>query len=293
MNMRYKGPIYRPPSESGSLLVQATVGCPHNKCTFCMVYKKGPAYEIRPVREIIEDLDEALRLYGPDVPTLFFPAGNTIAMPTPDLAAICSHARGIFTGLKRITVYGSSMYIDRKSREDLEMLAKSGLTRIHVGFESGDDVVLARTKKGADARTQVRALKTAMEAGLEISVYVVLGLGGKERTLEHARATTEVLNRIRPPFVRIRTFLPKINTLMLHQIRKGQIKVVSPHEALTEARIIAAGLDFPCELVSDHYTNYLNITGRLPEDREKLLELIDFGLKRPESDFREVYVGHQ
>ena len=112
--MRYVGPIYRPPSEADSLLIQATIGCPHNKCTFCMVYKKGPPYSVRPVAQIKEDLETAHRLQGGRIHALFFPAGNTIAMPTDQLADICSYTRSLFPGVERITVYGSSKYIYKK-----------------------------------------------------------------------------------------------------------------------------------------------------------------------------------
>ncbi|MCJ7596722.1 MAG: radical SAM protein, partial [Desulfobacterales bacterium] len=115
-------------------MIQATVGCPHNKCTFCMVYKKGPPFRVRPVKEICEDLEEARRVYGPRVKTLFFPSGNTIAMATEDLAGICQFAREQFPHLERITVYGSSQYIARKSVDDLKTLRRAGLSRIHVGL---------------------------------------------------------------------------------------------------------------------------------------------------------------
>ena len=129
--MHYEGPIYRPPSEAGSLLVQATVGCPWNRCTFCMVYKNGPPYRERSLADICRDLDEAYELYGDRLRTLFFPAGNTIAMRTERLAAVCAQARKRFPRLERITVYGSSQYIQKKGKEALKRLADAGLTRIH------------------------------------------------------------------------------------------------------------------------------------------------------------------
>ncbi len=292
--MNYEGPIYRPPSEADSLLIQATVGCPHNKCTFCMVYKKGPAYRVRPVAEIKADLDEARRLYRPGlIRSIFFPAGNTIAMDTGSLAEICRYGREVFPEAERMTVYASSQYIDQKGAEGLRILAEAGLSRLHVGLESGDDEVLRATRKGCDAATQVRACRAAMEAGLEVSVYVVLGLGGKERTRQHAAATTEALNRIRPDFVRLRTFVPKINTLMLHQVRRGSFLMLSPHEVLRETETIVSGLNFAADLTSDHYTNYIDVTGRLPEDRERLLAVIERGLARPESEYRPFFVGKQ
>lgn len=289
--MRYEGPIYRPPSEADSLLIQATVGCPHNKCTFCMVYKQGPPYRVRPVPEICRDIREARRLYGQGVRRLFFPAGNTIAMPTKDLAAICRFAREQFSELERITVYGSSRYIAEKGAEDFVLLREAGLSRIHVGLESGDDEVLRRVKKGTNAREQVKAGRLVVEAGMELSEYVILGLGGDEQSREHALATAEVLNAIVPHFVRLRTLVPKVNTLLLHQIRKGRFHLLAPHDVLRETRTLIEGLSCETLLASDHYTNYVNLEGRLPEDRDRLLEQIDAALDLDESRFRPQFVG--
>jgi len=289
--VRYEGPIYRPPSEADSLLIQATVGCPHNKCTFCMVYKKGPPYRVRAVAEIKEDLEEARRILGDRVPSLFFPAGNTIAMPTDELAEICRVARGLFSGLERITVYGSSQYIYRKGLRELKVLREAGLSRIHVGLESGDDETLRRIKKGTAASEQVEAGLWVRQAGIELSEYVILGIGGQERSEAHARETARVLNLIGPHFIRLRTFVPKINTLMLHQIRRGRFQMLSPHQVLKETRQLLDGLTCTTMVVSDHYTNYLNISGRLPDDRPRLLAAVDHALTRDESLFRPFFVG--
>lgn len=291
--MRYDGPIYRPPSEADSLLIQATVGCPHNRCTFCMVYKKGPRFRVRPVPEIKEDLDQAGRLYGSRIRTLFFPAGNTIAMPADQLAEICRYAHTVFSKLERITVYGSSKYIYQKGPKELKLLADSGLTRIHVGLESGDDEVLQRIKKGTDAATQIQAGVWTKEAGIQLSEYVILGIGGRERTKEHALETAEVLNRIDPDFIRLRTFLPKINTLLLHQVQKGRFHILSPHEVLAETRRFMEHLHVTSHILSDHYTNYADIHGKMPQDMGKMIEMIDGYLQRDESTFRPVYVGTQ
>ena len=132
IHMYYEGPIYRPPSEADSLLIQATIGCPYNKCSFCMIYKKGPPFRIRPAKDICDDIVEAKAVYGSSMRTLFFPAGNTIAMPTKDLVAICRFAKMQFASLERITVYGSSRYIVQKDLKELHQIAEAGLSRIHV-----------------------------------------------------------------------------------------------------------------------------------------------------------------
>jgi radical SAM superfamily enzyme YgiQ (UPF0313 family) len=232
-------------------------------------------------------------MYGHGVKTVFFPAGNTIAMPTEELAEICRYTRELFPALKRITVYGSSMYIAQKGLEGLNTLRNSGLTRIHVGLESGDDETLRRIKKGTTAEEQIQAGLWVREAGLELSEYVVLGAGGKGRSLEHALETAKVLNAINPHFIRLRTLLPKVNTLLLHQIKKGRFQLLSPHQVLLETRKIIENLEVKSSILSDHYTNYVDIQGTLPQDRANILETIEKALQKKESSFRPVYVGTQ
>lgn len=187
--LRYTGPIYRPPSEANSLLVQATIGCPWNKCTFCMVYKKGPKFKIRPVKEIKEDLLWAKDNYGLSVKTVFFPSGNTIIIKTEDLVEILEYTKQLFTNLERITIYGSAQYIAQKGLDDLKKIRKAGLSRIHVGLESGDDIILKRVKKGSTAAIQKKVGKLVKKAGIHLSEYIVLGLGGKERSREQSVIT--------------------------------------------------------------------------------------------------------
>ncbi len=256
--MHFEGPIYRPPSEADSLLVQATLGCPHNRCTFCMVYKNGPRYRERPVPDIIADLDEARQIYGSGVKTLFFPAGNTIAMRTDNLCRICEHARGIFPDLQRITVYGSSQYIHQKGPEGLKRLADAGLTRIHVGLESGDNEILRAIQKGTTAKQQIEAGIWTREADIQLSVYVILGIGGMARSQNHAERTAEVINQMQPDFIRLRTFVPKINTPLLNCVQNGTFRLLGPHDVLKETVCLLRLLDTRSKLRSDHYTNYIN-----------------------------------
>ena len=291
--MRYEGPIYRPPSEADSLLIQATVGCPHNKCTFCMVYKRGPRYRVRPVAEICEELEEAKGEFGDRIRTLFFPAGNTIAMPTAQLAAICAHARALFPSLERITVYGSSQYIHQKGLTELRYLCEAGLTRLHVGMESGDDEVLLRIKKGTNRRQQIEAGVMVREAGIELSEYVILGIGGEERSHEHALATASAVDAIRPHFLRLRTLVPKVNTLLLHQINRGRFRVLTPHQVVRETVTLIENITIPTRIYSDHYTNYVDLEGLLPEDRGLMLKKLEVALSWDESRFRPYFVGTQ
>jgi radical SAM superfamily enzyme YgiQ (UPF0313 family) len=292
-NMRYDGPIYRPPSEADSLLIQATVGCPHNLCTFCMVYKSGVKFKVRPVSEIKADLEEAAATFGARVRTLFFPAGNTIAMPTSSLAEICRYSYSLFPHLKRITVYGSSHYIHRKGPDQLNILAQAGLKRIHVGVESGDDVILARIKKGATAQDHIAAGQLARNAGIAINAYVILGIGGQDRSECHARETAQVINEMQPEVVRLRTFVPKINTPLLEDVQAGRFQMLGPYQVLQEILALLSQITFPTLVASDHYTNYLDVAGRLPEDREAMTEKLRQALSREESTFRPFFIGTQ
>ena len=173
------------------------------------------------------------------------------------------------------------------------MLREAGLSRIHVGLESGDDKVLRRVKKGTTAAEQIKAGKMVISTGMELSEYVVLGLGGVERSENHAVKTAEAINEIEPHFVRLRTLVPKINTLLLHEIKKGRFQLLSPYQVLNETRLLIDNLQCRTILTSDHYTNYLYLSGNIPEDKDRLLGEIDRALNWDPSRFRPHFVGTQ
>jgi coproporphyrinogen III oxidase-like Fe-S oxidoreductase len=258
-----------------------------------MTYKKGPKYRERPVQDIVEDMETARQTYGDHIRTIFFPAGNTIAMPTDSLADICCHAYRLFPFLERVTVYGSSQYIRDKGLQDLAILKKAGLSRIHVGLESGDDEVLRRIKKGSVAQEQIEAGQMLKQVGIEVNLYVMLGIGGKDRTTEHALGSADAINAIEPDCVRLRTFVPKINTLLLYQIQQGQFELLTAHGVLQETRLFLEHVQVDVPLKSDHYTNYIQLEGKTLRDKTLLLETIDQALQWPESHFRSLFVGTQ
>lgn len=256
-----------------------------------MVYKNGPPFKIRSVKEIKEDLSWASHTYGSSVNTVFFPSGNTIIMKTDEFVEILNYTKQLFPNLTRVTIYGSAQYIVHKGLADMQQLATAGLSRIHVGLESGDDVILNRVKKGSTQAVQIKAGALVRNAGIELSEYIMLGLGGKTRTKEHIDETVKVLNTIDPDFIRIRTFLPKINTPILEEIRSGAFQILSPSEVLHETYRLIKNLKVTSQVYSDHYTNYLPVNGKLPEDRDAMLRVIEHGLQRDETSFREVYIG--
>lgn len=288
--MRYEGNVYRPPSEAGSLLIQCTIGCPHNKCTFCPMYK-GTAFRIRPVADIKEDLRLACAHYGTEVETIFLPDGNTILMKTEQLADILRYAHKLFPYLQRITSYGSARFVNMKSAAELHLLREAGLTRIHSGMESGDDIALARICKGATAAEIIAAGLKVKAAGIELSEYVLIGIGGRQRSREHAVASAAVLNAIDPDFIRLRTFIPIPGTPLYDEYLQGEFGLLSPHEALRETALFIDSLAVTSCLYSDHASNFAYVNGRLPDDKKKMLAAIAELLEMPESDFRPSAVG--
>jgi radical SAM superfamily enzyme YgiQ (UPF0313 family) len=284
--MRYEEPVYRPPSEAASLLIQATIGCPHNKCTFCGMYK-GKRFRIRRVEEIKEDLRMAREFYGCGVRSLFLPDANTIFMKTSQLIEILQYARELFPSLERITVYGSAKFIKLKSAEELKSLHAAGLSRIHAGIETGDDVLLNRMRKGATASEMIEAGLKVKEAGIELSEYILIGIGGLERTRKHALESARVLNAIDPHFIRFRTWVPVPSAPLYKDYASGRFKLLSPYEALAETRLLIENLNVTSYLASDHISNFVNLNGRLPEAKDDFLAAIDQALKLPREMFRD------
>jgi len=291
--MRYEGTVYRPPSEAGSLIIQATIGCPHNRCAFCAMYS-DKSFRARPTAEVIEDLDAALATFGPDVRTIFLADGNTAALSTNRLVSIGVAASERFPQLERITVYGSAKFLVKKSREEWQRIADAGITRIHSGLESGDPVTLDAIRKGVTPDEAVASFNHVKAAGIELSVYLMVGVAGIERWKEHAEGSAAVLNAAPPDFIRLRTFVPALGTDWCERWRNGDLTLLSAHEALSETRRLVESLVGPTTLLSDHISNFLDVRGRIPEDKDLMLEHIDHALEQPLEWFRpptEKFVG--
>ena len=284
--MRYEGTIYRPPSEARSLLIQCTVGCPHNRCTFCGMYK-DKKFRIRPVAEIRQDLLSAREYYGSDVHSLFLPDGNTILMKTAELVEILQYARDLFPALSRITMYGSAQFLNLKTPAELVALRSAGLDRIHSGMESGDDVTLRKICKGSTAAEIVAAGRKVVDAGMELSEYMLIGAAGAARTREHALESAGVLNRINPRFIRLRTLIPMPGTPLYEEYQRGDFQLLHPHQALKETKLLLEALSVSgTDLYSDHFSNYAWVNGRLPNDSARMIRKVDELLQLPESEFR-------
>jgi radical SAM superfamily enzyme YgiQ (UPF0313 family) len=284
--VRYEGNVYRPPSEAGSLVIQATLACPHNRCAFCSMYKDR-SFRVRPHREVVEDLDLALEAYGPHgVRTIFLADGNSAVLSSQKLVAIGEAAHERFPSLERITVYGSAQYLVKKSQEEWRRIAQAGITRIHSGLESGDAVTLAEIEKGVNPQEAVEAYRHVKNAGIELSAYLMVGVAGVERWREHALGSARVLSEAPPDFVRLRTFIPFAGTPWHERWQEGRLTLLSPYEALAETRLMIENLHGPTHLLSDHVSNFLDLQGHLPDRREALLAQIDEALDWPRTAFR-------
>jgi radical SAM superfamily enzyme YgiQ (UPF0313 family) len=243
-------------------------------------------FKRRPTNEIIEDLDMALEAYGRGVRTVFLADGNTAALPTATLVEIGKAARQRFPCLQRITMYGSAKFLTRKSREEWQQIADAGITRIHSGLESGDPVTLERIHKGVDPEAAARAFEHVMAAGIELSVYLMVGVAGIERWREHAEGSADVLNLASPDFVRLRTFVPVLGTEWCERWQRGDLTLLDAHQALRETRLLIEKLQGPAMLLSDHISNFLDVHGRIPEDRALMLKTIDEALEWSLEAFR-------
>ncbi len=284
--MRYEGTVYRPPSEADSLIIQATLACPHNRCAFCSMYKDR-SFRVRPHREVVEDLDLALEAYGPlAVRTIFLADGNSAVLSTRKLVAIGEAAHQRFPSLERITLYGSAQYLIKKSQADWRRIAQAGITRIHSGLESGDAVTLAEIDKGVTPEEAVDAYRHVKGAGIELSAYLMVGVAGIERWQQHALGSARVLSEAPPDFVRLRTFIPSVGTAWHRRWQEGRLTLLSPYQALAETRLLIENLSGPTRLLSDHVSNFLDLHGQLPDHRNALLSQIDEALAWPRTAFR-------
>jgi radical SAM superfamily enzyme YgiQ (UPF0313 family) len=306
------GPI-RPPSEAFSLLIRVTRNCPWNRCKFCPIYK-GERFQLRSVEELNEDIDAAKAIYDKikelaskygggnslrevaagvyynppngsyrNVALWMYAGGkhaflqdaNTIIMKTGELAEVIKYLKMAFPDIERITSYGRSHTVARKSVDELKELREAGLSRIHIGMESGHDPVLRFLDKGTTAAEHITAGRKVMDSGISLCEYVMLGVGGKTMWRQHALETAEVLNRINPDFVRFRTLTIQPRMLLYNDVTSGAFIRMDDEEIVAEERLLLENLEGTMQIVSDHMINLLQeIEGKMPQDKGKMLAVI-------------------
>lgn len=279
----YDCPPYRPPSEAGSLLLRVTRGCPWNQCTFCSMYKQMP-FERRNPDEIFRDIDTLKACYSFDNPTFFLGDSNSLILETKKLVEILDYLYKVFPSISRVTSYARARTLGKKSMEDLQRIRRAGLTRLHLGLETGDPAILEEIRKGATPEQMVQGATRAKEAGFEVSLYVLAGIGGEEKWQQHAEGTASVLNQVDPHFIRIRTFVPTPGSPLWDSVQEGSFVLASPETILREQRHLIQRLEVSSEYLSDHISNYVPVYGRLPEERASMVETIERALEAIERD---------
>ena len=269
--MEYEGNVYRPPSEAYSLIVQATVGCSHNKCSFCSMYK-DKRFRARPVDDVIADFREARDMYG-RIGRVFLADGDALVLGNDKLLRILSEVRALFPECERVSIYGAPQDVMRKTREELCALAEAGLSIVYIGAESGDDEVLRRIDKGADADGIIAAIRRLEDAGLAASVTFISGLGGDALSEQHALGCARVITEARPSFAALLTLLLEPGAPMYEDLRSGAFEFMAPEAIAQETLLLLehAKPETDCVFRSNHASNYVPLKGTLPRDNDALI----------------------
>ena len=274
--MHYEGIIIRPPSEANSIIIQVTVGCSHNKCTFCGTYK-GVRFRIKDEQTIISDIRYAARHY-PFLKRVFLTDGDALIVPQRRLIRILATIREEMPWIERVGLYGNAKSILRKSVEELRVLKELGLGIIYLGVESGDEEVLRAIRKGASPQAMIEAGRKVIASGIKLSVTVLLGIAGRRDSLRHARATGEVLSAIDPDYVGALTLMILPNTELGKKYLRREFELPGPYEILEELREMVYHTHMDGLFVSNHASNYLPLRIRMPDEKEKALAVINAAL---------------
>lgn len=272
--MRYVGSVYRPPSEARSLIVQVTYGCSHNTCAFCSMYKEKK-FSVRPLAEVLEDLQEARRTYS-RVERVFLADGDALVRRAGELETILDAVRELFPECRRTTCYASPDSLNVRTDKELRALCDKGLSMVYMGLESGCDAVLERMRKGHDAAFIVEMGRKARRNGLALSVTAITGLGGPELMRRHAEETAAAFNAMQPEYIGMLTLMVEPGTPLFDWVEDGAFQLLTPRQVLEETRLLVERLDSPGSVFRmNHASNYLDLRGTLNGDRAAMLQDID------------------
>ena len=286
--MRYEGRIFRPPSEAGSYILQATVGCSWNHCTYCDMYR-SKMFRVRDLRETLADIEEAGESFGRNVSKVFVADGDALVLDLDHWEAILTACHEAFPRLKRVSAYATAMNVNAKRPEELRRLRELGLSLLYMGPETGDDPTFKRIAKGSNFEEHTEAARRAHDAGMKISAIFLLGAGGTERSKEHAAGSAKLITEMDPEFVSALTLTIIPGTPIAKMQAQGKFTLPAVTGLLEELRTMVSEAS-PTDAVfrTNHASNYLPLAGRLPEDRERIVALLDKALAgdialRPES----------
>jgi radical SAM superfamily enzyme YgiQ (UPF0313 family) len=276
--MRYEGKIYRPPSEADSFILQATIGCSWNHCTYCDMYR-DKTFRVRDLDETLADIRTAADGFGKNVTKVFVADGDALVLDLSHWEAILPACRDAFPRMKRVSAYATAMNINEKSDDELRRLRELGLSLLYMGPETGDNATFKRIAKGSNFDEHVEAARRAHDAGMQVSAIFLLGAGGTERTKEHAEGSAKLISAMDPEFVSALTLTIVPGTPIAKMQAKGKFTLPSVTRMLEELRTMVAGAS-PTDAVfrTNHASNYLPLAGRLPQDRERIVEALDKAL---------------
>ncbi|AGF79421.1 Fe-S oxidoreductase [Desulfocapsa sulfexigens DSM 10523] len=275
--MNYDGDIIRPPSEANSIILQVTVGCSHNRCTFCGAYKEKK-FRIRSQEEVLDNIAFAARYCGKQK-RVFLADGDVLILSQKRLVALFELIRENLPQVNRIALYGNAKAIRAKTVDELKELKRLGLHRIYMGLESGANEVLAAVKKDETDKSMALAACRAKKAGVFLSVTVLLGLGGVQNSLHHARETARVLSLMEPKQIAALCLMPLSNTDLGRQYQEGTFELPDSTGILLELQELLLNITcYPVQFMANHASNYLPLSGRLPRDREAMLNSVKMAL---------------
>ena len=263
--------IYRPPSEAYSLLVQVTIGCSHNSCTFCNMYI-DKQFRVRDETEVFEDLEEARAAYS-YVERVFLCDGDALCLSTDRLIRILDKIYSLFPECERVNVYGNTIDVLAKTPKQLSMLAEHGLKMVYLGAESGDPAVLKAIRKGSTREEIISAVQMLEASGIKTSVTFISGLAGKAGWRDHAINTGTMITEMGASYVALLTLMLDPRTEIARQIKEGEFQVLTPEEVVAETYLMLENTEpkKPCVFRSNHASNYLSLRGNLPDDRDRML----------------------
>lgn len=277
--MRYEGSVYRPPSEAYSLIVQVTIGCAHNKCTFCSMFK-DKRFRVRKIDEVIEDLESARRHYR-SVNRIFLADGDALVLQNKDLLVILDHIKKLFPECERVGIYGSPQDVLRKTQEELTELSEHGIGIVYIGAESGSDKVLIDIKKGATRAQIIESVKKIEASGIQASVTFISGLAGRDGWEDHAIESGTMISEMEPSYVGLLTLLTEPGAELHRDIIEGRFNTLNPIEVLKETELMLENINVTktCVFRSNHASNYLSLKGNLPVDKERMLQQLRNAMK--------------
>ena len=277
--MIYEGDVYRPPSEADSLIIQLTIGCARNTCTFCGMYKRKQ-FRVRQLDEVIEDLHYVKKYYPYHFDRVFLADGDALIVKTPDIITILDKIYEIFPHCRRVTTYGAAKDVLMKSHEELCELRRHGLEMVYIGAESGSDKVLVDIDKRVTAAETIEACQKLKAAGIKVSMTLITGIGGRPDTKEHAIESAKLVTATKPEYLGLLTLHLEPDTPLTKDYMAGKFQMLTPYEYLQEQKLFLENVDSEGTVLrSNHASNYVALAGTLNRDRQKMIAQLDFALK--------------